>query len=57
MIDADWKLWNLAPLNMNSTLKWHDMDTLYDNLPHKNIILCTYEKQNNIKDRYPFNKF
>ena len=33
---------NLAPVNINSTLKLRDMDKLYDKFPHKNIILCIH---------------
>ena len=38
-------------LNINSTLKRHNMDNLYDKIPNRNyIILCTYSKSNPIKD-------
>ena len=50
------RLWNLAPENINSTLKQHDMDTFYDKLPNGNITLGTYSKLNTIKDGYSFNK-
>ena len=36
-------------LNINSTLKRHDMEKLYDNFPHRNIKLHTYSKSNTIK--------
>ena len=33
------RLCNLAPLNINLTLKRHDVDKLYDKSPHRNNIL------------------
>ena len=32
---------SLAPVSINTTLKQHDMNKLYDKFPHRNIILCT----------------
>ena len=50
------RLWNLAPLNINSTLKRHNVDKLYDKFPHRNVILYTFSKLNTIKGEYSFNK-
>lgn len=47
---------DLAALNIDSTLKWHDMNKSYDKFPHRNIITCTHAKLNTIKDGYSFNK-
>ena len=56
----DWRhwfrLWNLTPLNIHSTLQRHNIDKLFDKFPTRNIILCTYSKLNTIKDGYSFNK-
>ena len=32
---------SVAPVSINTTLKQHDMNKLYDKFPHRNIILCT----------------
>ena len=56
--DTDFRipLINLAPLNINSTLKRHDMDRLYGKISRSNIIPCTTLKLNTMKDGYLFKK-
>ena len=56
--DTDFSLRNLATLNINSTLKQHDMDTLYGKFLSRNIIRIpfTNSKLNTMKDGYSFNK-
>ena len=49
-----WKF--LAPLNINSNLKRHDMDRLYGKFSRRNIIPFTNSKLNTMKDGYSFNK-
>ena len=41
-------------MNINSTLKQHDMDKLYNKFPFRNINLCKNSKSNTIKDGYSF---
>ena len=47
---------DLAALNINSTLKQHDMDRLYCKFSGRNIISCTKSKLNTMADGYSFNK-
>ena len=49
---------SLVHLNIKSTLKRHDMDKLYEQFPHRNIILHAYSKSksNTIKDGYSYNE-
>ena len=39
---------DLAALNINSTLNWHNMNKWYDKFPHRDVILSTYSKLNSM---------
>ena len=43
-------LMKFSPFEYQFNLKWYDMDKLFDNFPHRNIISRTYSKLNTIKE-------